>query len=150
MNALLPNAFRPDPASTAGNADLAGAGLDPSRLAAELVVQLRHHSHFNNVLTHVSRDNWPRVEQALARLLGNVTGALALDELSVNLLTLLSGERGTTGRMMKPWFAEQMRHYTSAARSRTLEQRLAMLHAVYTSAPVVQKKSIARILRDAK
>ena len=124
--------------------------LDPAGLAADLVVQLRHHRHFNNVLTHVSRDNWPGVEQALARLLGNFTGPLALDALSVNLLALLSGERGLTGRMMKPWFAEQLCHYTSAANNRSLERRLAKLHARHASAPVAQKKSAARILREAK
>ena len=150
MNAPLPDAFRPDQTSSSPNVDLDEAGLDPARLAAELVVQLRHHSHFNNVLTHVSRDNWPSVEQALARLLGDLTGALDLDALSVNLLALLSGERGTTGRMIKPWFAEQVCHYASAERSRSLERRLAMLHAWYAAAPVAQKKSIARILRNAR
>ena len=150
MNALLPNGFRQDRTSRAVEADLDAPELDPARLAADLVVQFRHHSHFNNVLTHVSRDNWPGVEQALARLLGNLTGPLALDALSANLLALLSGERGMTGRMMKPWFAEQVCHYTSPVRSRSLERRLAKLHARYASAPVAQKKSAARILRDAK
>ena len=139
MNALLPNAFRLEPASRTG---------ESARLAADLVVQFRHHSHFNNVLTHVSGANWPAVEQALARLLANSSGPL--DALSVNVLALLSGERGVTGRLMKPWFAEQLRYYTSPARCRSIERRLARLHARYAAMPVMPKKSAARILRDAR
>jgi hypothetical protein len=73
-------------------------------LAFSLVAALRRHPHLSNVLTHISRSSWPRVEQTLRTILDVKTQQRDLTPLARNMLDLICAERGDTGRIFKPYF----------------------------------------------
>lgn len=83
----------------------AGTGdLDVRRLAGIAVTAFRAHGHICNVLTHISGAKWDRVEEALCAILDPRAGRRELTPLAENILDLLCGNRGVTGRIMKPYF----------------------------------------------
>lgn len=73
-------------------------------LAFSLVAALRRHPHLSNVLTHISRSSWPRVEQTLRTILDVKTQRHDLTPLARNMLDLMCAEHGDTGRIFKPYF----------------------------------------------
>jgi hypothetical protein len=86
--------------------------LDPAAaraFARELVAAFRRHPHINNVLTHVARGRWDRVEAALAAILAAPADGAPLPPLERNLLELVWGEAGVTGRIVKPLFLDRCR-----------------------------------------
>jgi hypothetical protein len=90
----------------------AASPLDPAAaraFARELVAAFRRHPHINNVLTHVARGRWDRVEAALAAILAAPADDATLAPLERNLLELLWGEAGVTGRLLKPLFLDRCR-----------------------------------------
>lgn len=90
--------------------------LDPAAaraFARELVAAFRRHPHINNVMTHVALGRWDRVEDALAAILAAPANAGALSPLARNLLELMWGEAGVTGRILKPLFLERCRRHLS-------------------------------------
>ena len=80
--------------------------LDLSRaeLAFRIFATFRSHPHINNVLTHISRAKWGEVEQSLNHILDPSTTSDGLSPLEENILELMVGERGITGRILKPYF----------------------------------------------
>lgn len=82
-------------------------------LAETLSGALRRHPHLGNVLTHISRARWARVDEALLPLLNPHRNRLDVGPLTQNLLELICDNRGTTGRIMQPFFrAFLARHVT--------------------------------------
>lgn len=75
----------------------------PNDLAFILVAALRQHGHIGNVLTHISGTNWTKVEQALRSILDPDVGSQALSPLAQNIIELIGGDRGVTGRITKPY-----------------------------------------------
>ena len=122
-------------------------GVSPDDLANALVIELRNHAHFSNVLTHVSDTNWPGLEAAFGRLL-DPTGDMDITSLHKNLLALLCGGSGTTGRMLKPWFEDWLRWACGASEAGAMIEHLSRLHGVAAEAPRRRKKSAMRILRE--
>ncbi len=98
MPAASPMAVK-TPAISAGAFDAPDVDL-----AFPLVAALHRHPHLSNVLTHISRASWPRVEHTLRLLLDPATGARDLTPLALNMLDLICAERGDTGRIFKPYF----------------------------------------------
>ncbi|MGB3445899.1 MAG: hypothetical protein WBA48_04290 [Xanthobacteraceae bacterium] len=88
------------PAVTAGAFDMPAV----DDLAFSLVAALHRHPHLSNVLTHISRSNWPRIEHALRVILDPATQRRDLTPLARNMLDLMVAERGDTGRIFKPYF----------------------------------------------
>lgn len=76
----------------------------PAHLAFILAAVLRQHGHIGNVLTHISGTNWPKVEQALRTIVDPDVGGEALSPLAQNIVELICGDRGVTGRITKPYF----------------------------------------------
>jgi hypothetical protein len=87
--------------------------LSTAELAFRVLAAFRAHPHINNVLTHISRAKWVEVEHALNRILGLSTTGDGLSPLEENIIDLMVGERGITGKILKPYF--------QAALHRTLE-----------------------------
>ena len=80
------------------------AELSIADLAFRVFAAFRARPHFSNVLTHISRSNWKNVEGALNAILDP---PMAIDEFSPlahNILDLMCAERGTTGKILKPYF----------------------------------------------
>lgn len=121
--------------------------VSPDDLANSLLIELRNHPHFSNVLTHVSNADWPRLEAAFARLL-DPAGAVDLTPLSRNLLALVCSGSGTTGGMLKPWFEDWLQWACGASEAEALIAHLSGLHRVAAEAPGRRKKSAMRILRE--
>tara|TARA_R110002110_G_scaffold85499_8_gene222429 strand:+ start:1654 stop:2118 length:465 start_codon:yes stop_codon:yes gene_type:complete len=78
--------------------------VDVRRLASIAVTAFRAHGHICNVLTHISGAKWDRVEEALCMILDPRAGQRKLAPLAENILDLLCGNRGVTGRILKPYF----------------------------------------------
>jgi len=119
----------------------------PRELAACLIIDLRHHAHFNNVLTHASGAEWPLVLQTLTSLL-DPAAEVPADAFGRNLLELLCGERGVTGKMLKPWFTEWL---GAACGTEIAQIRLAQLDGLYrqcAAMPPCRRKAAMRILRE--
>lgn len=84
----------------------AGAVVEPtpSDIAFTLVAVLRQHGHIGNVLTHISRTNWTNIELALRTIIDPDVDSQSLSPLAQNIVELICGERGVTGRITKPYF----------------------------------------------
>lgn len=74
------------------------------RIAFGVVTAFRRHPHINNVLTHISCSNWDSVERALLIIFGPLTEVGDLSPLAENVMILMCGEHGITGRILKPYF----------------------------------------------
>lgn len=83
-------------------------------LAETLSGAFRRHPHLGNVLTHISSARWARVDEALLPLLNPYRDSFEVSPLTQNLLELICDNRGTTGRIMQPFFrAFLAKHVTS-------------------------------------
>lgn len=93
--------------------ELSGSKLrvDPSaaELAFRIFAAFRAHPHINNVLTHISRAKLREVEQALNRIFDLSMSSDGLSPLEENIVELMVGERGVTGRILKPYFQAALR-----------------------------------------
>ena len=121
--------------------------VSPDDLANALVIELRNHPHFSNVLTHVSGADWSRLEAAFACLL-DLVGDVDVTPLFKNLLALVCSGSGTTGRMLKPWFEDWLRWACGTSEAEAMIDRLARLYAVAAETPRRRKKSAMRIFRE--
>lgn len=106
LSSGTPEKIRPSlPDLTAQRADPEPA-LDD--LATRVAAAFRRHPHINNVLTHISGANWSRVAQALKSILNPRAESRELSPLACNLLDLMCADRGVTGRILKPYYRDQL------------------------------------------
>lgn len=127
MPAASPTAVKA-PAISAGALDAPGVDL-----VFPLVAALHRHPHLSNVLTHISRASWPRVEQTLRLLLDPATDARDLTPLALNMLDLICAERGDTGRIFKPYFCALLTALTGPDQA---DRLLAHMHRLRTPGAV--------------
>lgn len=85
-----------------GDATPVDVSLD--QLAWTTVVAFRAHPHVSNVMTHISGARWQEVERALRVILDPHATCRDLSPLAENIVDLMCAERGTTGRILKPYF----------------------------------------------
>lgn len=76
------------------------------RVAFTFIAVFRGHPHISNVLTHVAGGDWRKAERAIATILDPAANGRVLPPLERNLVRLLRAGRGTTGRLLKPYFEE--------------------------------------------
>lgn len=79
-----------------------------AELAFRVLAAFRAHPHITNVLTHISRAKWTEVEHALSRILDLSTTSDDLSPLEENIVDLMVGERGVTGKILKPYFQARL------------------------------------------
>jgi hypothetical protein len=77
---------------------------ETAELAFRIFAAFRAHPHINNVLTHISRAKWAELEKSLNRILDLATTSDGLSSLEKNIIELMVGERGITGKVLKPYF----------------------------------------------
>ena len=75
-----------------------------TELAFRIYAAFRAHPHICNVLTHISRAKWDEVERSIEALLDPATTTDDLSPLGANILDLMVAERGTTGKILRPYF----------------------------------------------
>lgn len=93
-------------------------------LAFSLVAALHRHPHLSNVLTHISRASWPRIEHTLRVILDPATQRRDLTPLARNMLDLMVAQRGDTGRIFKPYFGALLVAAAGATEAETLLSRI--------------------------
>jgi hypothetical protein len=101
---------------------------DRASLAQIMVATLRNHSHLNNVLTHIAAKNWQHVEEALDIILDPAGEVETLTPLAQNILRLICDNRGTTGRIMQPFFLAFLDRAAGEQKER-IENRIRRLRA---------------------
>lgn len=117
MPAVSPNVA---PAITAGAFD--APAIDD--IAFSLVAALHRHPHLSNVLTHISRSSWPRIEHTLRVILDPATQHRDLTPLARNMLDLMVAEHGDTGRIFKPYFGALLTALAGPNKAATLLARI--------------------------
>ncbi|MBD8067226.1 hypothetical protein IC608_17290 [Devosia sp. PTR5] len=118
--------------------------LDPTQLAELLVMEVRHHPHFNNVLTHIGGGDWALIERTLSRLL-TLDDDAPLTPFEARVVSLLCGQRGVTSRLIVPWMAAVLRRYGADAGA--IEQAWLNWHLVEMAQPVKFRVSAMRAIR---
>ena len=83
--------------------------LSTAELAFRIFAAFRAHPHINNVLTHISRAKSVEVENSLSRILDPSTTIDDLSPLEENIIELMVGERGITGKILKPYLQAVLR-----------------------------------------
>ena len=83
--------------------------LSTPDLAFRIFAAFRAHPHISNVLTHISGAKWAEVEKSLNRILDFATTSDGLSPLEENIIELMVGERGITGRILNPHFLAALR-----------------------------------------
>lgn len=123
------------PAVSAGGVlEATGANLAIDDLAFSVVAALHRHPHLSNVLTHISRSNWPRIEDTLRVILDPATQPRDLTPLARNMLDLMVAERGDAGRIFKPYFGALLTALAGPNKAATL---LSRIHRLATSEAAV-------------
>ncbi len=84
-------------------------GLSTDELAFAVYASFQAHPHINNVLTHISRANSTRLEQSLRSILDLTTPSDRLSPLEQNIVDLMCADRGTTGKILRPYFHSVLR-----------------------------------------
>jgi hypothetical protein len=79
-------------------------------LVFHVAAAFRGHPHINNVLTHISGANWNAIEAALRAILDPSTGSRDLSPLARNIIDLMCADRGITGRIVKPFYRDLLKH----------------------------------------
>jgi|SRR5581483_1022261 len=111
--------------------ELSGSGrLEPStpELSFRIFAAFRAHPHINNVLTHISRSKWREVEQALDRIFDLSTTSDGLSPLEENIVELMVGERGITGKILKPYFQAALRRMLEPGPAERLIRHITALY----------------------
>jgi hypothetical protein len=99
-----------------------------SEIAFRIFAALRAHPHISNVLTHISRANWIEVERSLNRILDMSTTSDGLSSLEENIIDLMVGERGVTGRILKPYFQAALHRLVEPSRAERLIRHVNALY----------------------
>lgn len=102
--------------------------LSTGELAFRIFAALRAHPHINNVLTHVSRAKWVEVERSLSRILDVSTTSDGLSPLEENIIDLMVGERGITGKILKPYFQAALHRLVEPSRAERLIRHINALY----------------------
>lgn len=102
--------------------------LSTVELTFRIFAAFRAHPHINNVLTHISRARWGEVEQSLNRILDLSTTSEGLSPLEENIIDLMAGERGITGKILKPYFQAALRRLLEPDRAERLIRHVNALY----------------------
>jgi len=102
--------------------------LSTVELAFRIFAALRAHPHINNVLAHISRAQWGEVERAPKRILDMSSVSDDLSPLEENIVDLMVGERGITGRILKPYFQSALHGLLEPSRAERLIRHINILY----------------------
>ncbi len=117
----------PSAMTTQDRTTKARAPLSTAELAFRIFAAFRAHPHISNVLTHISRSNWPQVERALNVILGPAGSELS--PLAQNIVDLMCAERGITGKILKPYFHGALNRLVEPHRAERLIRHVEALFA---------------------
>ncbi len=102
--------------------------LSTAELAFRIFAAFRAHPHINNVLTHISRAKWVEMEKSLNRILDLSTTGDDLSPLEENITELMVGERGITGKILKPYFLAALHRMIEPSRAERLIRHINALY----------------------
>ena len=119
-------------------------------LAELIVIQVKDHGHFGNVIHHVSSGDWSAVGDAMRELFVLPHDCRTLTPLARNLVTMLHRSSAANLRPFGPWLLDQVERQTTALFRRSLERRLEDLEGEIRRMEVAFTKSAARILSEVR
>ena len=102
--------------------------LSTDEIAFRLFAAFRAHPHINNVLTHISRAKWLELEHALNRILDLSTTSDGLSPLEENIIELMAGERGITGKILKAYLQVILQRILEPSLGERLIRHINALH----------------------
>jgi len=102
--------------------------LSTAELAFRIFAAFRAHPHINNVLTRISRAKSGDVEHALNRILDLSTTSEGVSPLEENIVDLMAGERGITGKILKPYFQAALLRIVEPSRAERLIRHVNALY----------------------
>jgi hypothetical protein len=118
-------------------------------LATSVVAAIRRPPHIGNVLTHISRSNWDAVDIALRLIFNAATAPEDLTPLARNIVDLMCGDRGTTGRIMKPYFHELLSLLLAPDQTACLTAHIAHLYDDAGALPGEGRRHARELVRSA-
>ena len=98
-----------------------GSTVQLDMLAELVVIELKGHGHFGNIVHHISSGDWSAVHHALRELFLLPREAQTLSPLARNLVTLF-GSRTRNLIPFRPWLLERVERQTTSLYRRTLER----------------------------
>jgi hypothetical protein len=101
---------------------------ETAELAFRIFAAFRAHPHINNVFTHISRAKWAEVEKSLNHILDLATTSDGLSLLEENIIELIAGERGITGKILKPYFMAILRRILELNHAQRLMRHIDALY----------------------
>ena len=101
---------------------------EAAELAFRIFAAFRAHPHINNVLTHISRAKWAEVEKSLNHILDLATTSDGLSSLEENLIELMVGQRGITGKILKPYFLATLHRILEPKHAQRLIRHIDVLY----------------------
>jgi len=99
-----------------------------AELAFRIFAAFRAHPHVNNVLTHISRAKWAELEKSLNHILDLATISDDLSPLEENIVELMVGERGITGKILKPYFLATLHRILEPSHAQRLIRHIDVLY----------------------
>ena len=115
-----------------------------------LVIEIKGHGHFGNILHHVAGGDWVAMHQALREVLALPYDQEAVSPLARNLVTMLHGTSTANLRPFRPWLLDHVERQTTGLYRRSLERRLDQLADQIRAEEPVFTRSALRILREAR
>lgn len=122
-----------------------GSTVQLDLLAELVVIALKGHGHFGNVVHHISSGDWAAVHRALREVFLLPADARTLSPLARNLVTMC-GSRTRNLSPFRPWLLERVERQTTDLYRRSLERRLDVLIEQIGALEVRFTKSAFRIL----
>lgn len=116
-------------------------------LAELLVIELKGHGHFGNIVHHVSSGDWAAVHHALRELFQLPGAARMLSPLAMNIVRML-GSPTRNLSPFRPWLLQRVERQSTDLYRRSFERRLDMLIEETEALEVRFTKSAFRILAD--
>lgn len=75
-----------------------------SILVRLIVIEIKHHAHFNNLFTHIAKSRWDELNAAFRHLFDVEQKACHLNTLTRNLVGLLTDLNGPSAIEFRAWF----------------------------------------------
>lgn len=128
-----------------------GPSPDLNNLTAILVAVLRSDGHLCNVLNHVGRGDWQRIEAAIRAILAPRTRPSHLDSVADNVLELICDGRGVTGPVMQSVFFGTIARKLSPRLAGRLRDKVRRLRRKVAAANLASREQApSRVSAEAK
>jgi len=111
-----------------------------------LVIRIKEHGHFGNVLHHVAKGDWAAVRRALGQIVIGRQAANTLTGIAPNLVRLLAGKGSPNIRPFGAWLLTYLEAESSTLFRHLVARRIATLNAEIEAQSVRFRTSALRAI----